>query len=366
MKIGILTFHCANNYGAVLQAYGLQEYLKDLGHEVFIIDYRPKYLLAPYKVFGNKLPNVHLFLKILYWLRSLLIAPKRWKRIWEFNAFRKKYLNTYQFNFSKIENDFDIFIFGSDQIWNPIITHGIDKIFFGDFNAASMKKLVAYSASAGSVHNVSNDDVKYIVKQLRKFNSIGIREKSFASLLHSFALDCHVTLDPVLLAGRSVFDRISINRISENNYLLLFQLDYDYRVEKIALHIANIKGLNIVKINSSSESVKDWNIKSSVSPTLFLSYIKNAMYVVTSSFHGTALSILFEKDFTSVCLNEQNGERITNLLEQLNLKDRIITFENQKIKTNSINYKAVENLQYTLKKSSIEFINKALNSNVSS
>ena len=74
----------------------------------------------------------------------------------------------------------------------------------------------------------------------------------------------------------------------------------------------------------------------------------------------------FEKDFTSVCLNEQNGERITNLLEQLNLKDRIITFENQKIKTNSINYKAVENLQYTLKKSSIEFINKALNSNVSS
>lgn len=360
MKIGILTFHCANNYGAVLQAYGLQEYLKSLGHEVCVIDYRPKYLIAPYRLFGNELPNVNSFFKILYFCRRLLLAPKRLKRRWTFDAFRRRYLNVCRLNLDVVDNNFDAFIFGSDQIWNPVLTHGLDKIYLGDFKAAKNKKLIAYSASVGSVHNINCSETEYMISQLGNFSAIGIREKSFCDLLNSFKLNVCTTVDPVLLGGWDIYNRIATNRIPVKNYLLLFQLDFDYKVEKIALSIAKLKHLNIIKVNSSSESIKDFKIKSSVSPALFLSYIKNAVYVVTSSFHGTVFSILFEKDFTSVCLNERNGERITNLLKQLDLMKRIITSENQRPFTEAIDYKAVKKSQEILRNSSVEFINRVL------
>lgn len=361
MKIGILTFHCANNYGAVLQAYGLQVYLKSLGHEVFVIDYRPKYLIAPYKVFGNGIPSVNFFLKILYFCRKLMLAPKRLKRCWAFNTFRKEYLNICRLNWDSVDNDFDAFFLGSDQIWNPALTHGLDKVYLGNFKAAKNKKLIAYSASVGSIHNINSSDAEYMISQLGNFSAIGVREKSLCDLLSAFKLDVCTTIDPVLLAGRDIFDRIAADRIPQKNYLLLFQLDFDYKVESIAISIAKLKHLTVVKINSSSESIKNFKIKSSVSPALFLSYIKNAAYVVTSSFHGTVLSVLFEKDFTSVCLNKRNGERITNLLQQLGLTERIVMSENQMPFTETIDYKTIKKLQNILRNNSVEFVNKALN-----
>ena len=359
MKIGILTFHSADNYGAVLQAYGLQEYLLSLGHEVYIIDYKPKYLIAPYRAFVNKTPKGGIYIKLKYTFRNILIAPIRLKRNIAFRKFRKAFLNCINFDFNNVENDFDIFIFGSDQIWNPHITNGFDKIFVGDFPAIRGKKAISYAASAGCVANINDIlDKKYIQKQLLNFHAVGVREESLLNAL--VPTPCSLTIDPVLLAGKDVFLKIANHHIN-GRYLLLFQLFHDYKVEDIALNIAKEKGLPVVKINSSSESLKDKGIISNASPELFLSYLKNASYVVTSSFHGVAFSILFEKNFTSVCLNPSSGERVYNMLQQLGLQNRIVTQKEQAYKTDDIDYHAVNQLYEIFRDKSKRFIHTAIN-----
>ena len=359
MKIGILTFHCADNYGAVLQAYGLQEYLSSFGHEVYIINYKPKYLTAPYRAFRNETPKGGIFIKLKYTFRNILIAPIRLKRNLAFRKFRKTFLNCINFDFNNTENNFDIFIFGSDQIWNPQITNGFDKIFFGDFSAIRGKKAISYAASAGSIANINGiSDKKYIQKQLSNFYAIGVREESLLKLLSP--TPCSLTIDPVLLAGKDVFLNIANHHIN-GRYLLLFQLYHDYKVEDIALKIAKEKGLPVVKINSSSESLKDKGIISNASPELFLSYLKNASYIVTSSFHGVAFSILFERNFTSVCLNTASGERVYNLLQQLGLQNRITTLNGHKYETNDIDYHTVKHLYEIFRDKSERFIHTAIN-----
>lgn len=337
MKIGILTFHCANNYGAVLQAYGLQEYLKNLGHEVYIIDYRPKYLLLPYKSFHCNLAKKN----IKYWLRNLLVFLIRKKRNMAFDVFRKSYLNIIKFNLTKQENDFDIFFLGSDQIWNFEITGG-DKIYLGDFLASKGKRLIAYGASVGSVLYVK-EKTKVFQQQLSKFNLIGVREQSLKNFLSAFMPKgaIELTVDPVLLAGEKVYKKIvRKQRIKiKEKYLLLFQLDYSSEAEEIAQKIANDKGLAIVKILSSSESIKDRKTISTASPELFLNYIISAEYIVTTSFHGTVFSILFKKNFNIISLNKSVSERMVNLLSVLELTDRLITNNQLKIITDKIDYK---------------------------
>lgn len=359
MKIGILTFHCADNYGAVLQAYGLQKYLSNLGHEVYIINYKPKYLTTPYRPFRYETPKGGIFIKLKYTLRNILITPIRLKRSIAFRKFRKAFLNCIDFDFNNAKNDLDIFVFGSDQIWNPQITNGFDKIFLGDFPAIRGKKAISYAASAGSVANINEiSDRKYIQKQLSNFYAIGVREESLLKVLAR--TPCSLTIDPVLLPGKDVFLNIANHRIN-GRYLLLFQLYHDYKVEDIALKIAKEKGLPVVKINSSSESLKDKGIISNASPELFLSYLKNASYIVTSSFHGVAFSILFERNFTSVCLNPTSGERVYNLLQHLGLQNRIVTLSTQTYETNDIDYHAVNKLYETFRDESKHFIYTAIN-----
>ncbi len=361
MKIGILTFHCANNYGAVLQAYGLQEYLKKLGYDTYIVDYRPKYITSQYKTFAKELPQGNLPMKVKHLLRNILIIPIRKRRCKVFNLFRRNRLKIFKLNLNNSENDFDSFIFGSDQIWNQSLTGGnLDKIFLGDFPAANGKKLIAYAASTGSLKNISNKSE--IIDQLLKFKAIGVREQSLDIFIgNNIPNSIHsLTLDPVLLAGKQIFEKLikPIYPDTKKKYLLLFQLGYDIHVEKIASQIANEKGLNLVKISSYFESLTDSNIISDASPEQFLAYVKNASYVVTTSFHGTAFSILFEKDFNTIGLSETVSERMINLLLQLGLEDRFYNNSN-KINTTEINYRSVNKKLEQLRIASRSFINTA-------
>lgn len=357
MKVGILTFHCADNYGAVLQAYALQEYLKSLGHEAFIINYRPKYLTFHYRIFVNSLPDGSVLMKLKYFLRNVLIAPIRLKRHLSFASFRKKHLNCLNIDLNEPYNNLDIFIFGSDQIWNSTITNGLDEIFFGNFVASTNKKLIAYAASAGSTLNINNTQKIFFQEHLSKFYAIGVREKSLLNFLKP--LQCFLTIDPVLLAGQELFNKIAQYNI-KGKYLLLFQLGDNHDVEKIAFQVGRKKKLPIIKINSSSESLKNRKVISSASPELFLSYIKNASYVVTPSFHGTAFSILFKKDFTSVCLSSIEGERIVNLLQQLGLQNRIATLDSSLFNTESIDYSIAYKLYELFRNDSKIFIQKTI------
>lgn len=153
MKIGILTFHAAHNYGAVLQVQGLQEFLKMSGHEVEIIDYRPRYLTSVYAAFSFPTKLIRHPLRALHLLSRIVQLPTRIKRRRGFEKFISQKLNLSREHFGEAgrvpAEKYDAIIFGSDQIWNPDITHGGDSVFLGNFPAPAKTLKIAYAASAG-------------------------------------------------------------------------------------------------------------------------------------------------------------------------------------------------------------------------
>ena len=150
MKIGILTFHCAHNYGAVLQCYALLQYLRSLGHEALIVNYRPEYLLKPYTIVPD-LGNTSLVGKIKILLNFILSFPVRVIRYKGFEKFIDKYLLL-----SKVVDRAsidslacNIYIIGSDQVRNPKITEGFDDVYWGNFVVRKNVKKITYAVSIG-------------------------------------------------------------------------------------------------------------------------------------------------------------------------------------------------------------------------
>lgn len=365
MKIGILTFHSAVNYGAVLQAYGLQEYLKSLGHDVYLIDYRPLYLSDPYNVFmwnwDKKLSAIR---NILLLIRNLVVLPIRVLRRYRFKRFVRRFLSISPHLILYDKNsDFDAFIFGSDQIWNPNITRGLDRIFFGCFPAARNKRLVSYAASAGSIGNIEFVG-KDFLSLLSTYTDIGVRERTIANYIHQHSsLLCRVTLDPVLLAGRAVFDSIALRQSVHRPYLLVFRLLWSTGttiVDEIAKEIAKKRNLKIVEL-VSLESIRNLRSIASASPERFLSLFRYADYIITTSYHGTVFSILFEKDFNVVAL-DNSIERMKCLLSNGDLDDRIIYGESDNIVSNRVDYDKVNTNLQDLRACSGSFIHQALKS----
>lgn len=357
MKIGILTFHCAANYGAVFQTYGLQESLKALGHEVFIVDYRPEYLLRPYRTFTFHYNHKDSFLaNIKYFIRRyLLVNPTRRKRLKLFKKFEQMQLHVCPVS---ALSELDALIFGSDQIWNIGITDGdFDDMFIGNGKIFKGKNLIAYAASAGYVDILKND--RKLIEALSNFSAIAVREKSLSNHLEQrIGQSIPVVLDPVLLAGKELFTQLVGARPKRAPYLLTFQLGGDFRVSQIGRQMAQEKGLEFVEIRSSAESLSR-DILTTLSPSEVLTYFKHADYIVTSSFHGTALSILFEKSFNMVSIDARTDERADMLLNDTGLTSRKITGDIAE-KCDRIDYSEVNRLLAEKQASSRDYLIKAL------
>lgn len=324
MKVGIFTFHCADNYGAVLQTYGLQEYLKRLGHEVYVIDYCPDFLIRPTRLFRfDTLPNAGFLSRLLGIFRECTVIPIRYYRHFLFKKFRRKRLNLMALDLDNPDNGFDAFVFGSDQIWNIEMTEGYNDVYWGNVKAVKGKRNVAYAASAGYVDSLK--DSEEILNLLTNFSSVGVREMSLSKFLNGKfpQLPVTVCLDPVLLAGREVFDSIAEDIKVHQPYMLLFQLSHNEQLFQDTQRLAEKGNLEIIEITSYTESLKNKHMLNCVSPEEMIAYVQSAEYVITNSFHGAVFSILYRKDFNVVCSNSYVAERISNLLEALGLENRL-------------------------------------------
>lgn len=220
MKIGILTFHYALNFGAVLQAYGLQETLKSMGHDVYVIDYRPDYLINRYKLFNYKWhTNFSVCKNLLFIIRNLIVMPQRLIRKQRFESFQKRFINLYPPKFET--NDFDAYVIGSDQVWNPYIT-GFDKVYLGLGVAAKSKKIVSYAVSVGSVRHLEHVPIEFF-SQLGSFTAISVREQSLADYINKrlHQTPIAVTIDPVLLAGRTTFEAITEHHVTKDHTVVI-------------------------------------------------------------------------------------------------------------------------------------------------
>ena len=325
MKIGILTFHCAHNYGAVLQAYGLQEYLKSQGHEAFMIDYRHGYLTRNYRAFN-----------IRFWIasspremgRKLRYEPLLWKRRIRrgkaFDRFIENRFDLYPYVRHTNFSDFDAIFLGSDQIWNKTITgQRYDEVFFGA-NAAC--KVIAYAASMGR-GALSEEDRERLRRYLAPMTAIGVREESLKELLQPLsAKPVCTTIDPTLLAGAAVFEKIALPPASDRKYVLVYDLSpYKCEVLKIARTVADKIGARIVELDAYPlTGFSMQNKDQTASPEQYLGYFRHAAFVVTTSFHGTAFSLLFNRPFYTVRQDSPADLRALSLLEKAGLTDRFI------------------------------------------
>lgn len=352
MKVSIITITDSINYGAIWQSFALYKYISNLGVDVRMINYNPKY----------KKKSALFFLKEKIQLNLLR------KRISRSNTFKRNnviFTNTVYKDINDLKADppdSNIFIVGSDQVWNSDISNGLDPSFFLEFVVKGKK--VSYASSIGK-SNVSNEDLNDIKKYLTHFDAISVRESSAKKLLDGLGLT-HVeqVLDPVFLFGKSDYDNYLVP-FQRQKYLLIYGFDSNQKIDDVAKLIAKEKGLSIIEIGGARKRHDSDNFLRNLSPEEFLGVIDGAEYIVTSSFHGTAFSIIFKKNFVSV-LPAKRGTRVESILNLLGLEDRLLK-DSDVINIDKLivepNYQTVSTLLDTEINKSKEFLFKVLKEN---
>lgn len=332
MKIGILTYQYAMNYGALLQAYALKTYLESLKYEVEILNYDTSYLYNQQRSMKSKIIS-----KAWSVVRDILGGRK--KRI-KFEKFRINYLkldnpiltSSYSLKEYLKNKDFDAFIVGSDQVWNPEI-NGKDFTYYLDFVTDKIK--ISYAASFG-VSSLDEKLTAQIIELLNAFNAISIREKTGLNIIKGLKKRAVVVLDPVFLPEIDTWNALVEGKkaVSEK-YLLCYVMPGDKvlekKIEKMAEEYKEMRGNKVIYLGRKEYKrfKNDGKDYVSADPIEFINLFKNADYIITNSFHGTAFSIIFNKSFysfvnTKISGKRQLSSRVIDLLEELQLNSRLI------------------------------------------
>lgn len=341
-KIGIFTFHRAHNYGALLQAYALQTFL-ERSHDVYFIDYYNSNVYNGYKVFKPIGRN------ILKWPVRIYNNIANYK----VNIRRNKVFNNFIVNNLKIcknskktYENFDVLITGSDQVWNSYITGGLKDEYTLNVGGSNLKR-ISYAASVGNI-NIVKDNKDLYVKKLNKLDYISVREQELKELLSEYLDDKKVTnvLDPTFLLTSDEWNKIiESNEKVKDKYILAYVVKPNDEYVKIVNELSKKTGLKVICFdNNISENILERSIFSD--PFDFIRLIKNAEYIVTTSFHATVFSIIFNKNFW-VVPHSATGSRVTELLNKFKLTDRVVNsleeFEKKEIDV-AINYQKVNSI----------------------
>lgn len=332
MKIKTITCHDVYNYGASLQAYALMHYLEKKGHEVEIIDYKPDYLSGHYKLkVANPVYDKPL-IKQLYLLAKFYPHLRSLKRKKLFDDFKRKYLKItsvrYQSNEELKRNPpiADLYLAGSDQIWNTSFYNGKDPAFYLDF-VPNGKVKASYAASMATDKILTGWE-RFVSEKVMNLDRIAVREKSAVATLKSIGVtkEISVVCDPVFLLSCNEWKDLFSNTTFEINdpYILVYDSDCSVSIKEIALKIARRDRLKIVPVGYTAFGYwKDYS--NSLGPIEFLKLVYNAKYVISNSFHATAFAIIFKKNFYVVRRIENLNSRMEDLLTMLSLNNRLIS-----------------------------------------
>ena len=351
--IGILTFHSACNYGAVLQAYALKTVCEELGYEVHIVDYAGGVKDSKPAPVGEFMASANKKQSTIRLCRNALSYVGDTRRWSAFARFRKQYFS--ESVPCKTAQDvavlgYDIYISGSDQIWNYKITNGtFDPVYFGDFSDSARQ--IVYAASAHDTPFPLDMELKFRDMLLRTDAPIGIREQKLADYAEKLTgIRYPVVADPVLLAGREIMDRIPTAAPEQKPYILLYQIDANPASDISGCPVYTMTVPRVGSIHGR---------RGEAGPEEFLALLKNARFLVTNSFHGIALSLLFEKDFF---VYENGGvmSRIDSLLAAVGLHDRKVKMAADVNPDHTIDFAPVRAHLDALRAGSMDFLRRAL------
>ena len=328
-KIGILTFHCSDNCGAMLQAYGLKTWLCSHGKNAEIVNYIPLSLISRHWLIPiylwpgcGKKNILRMALKGFY--GNITSGNKYWKQRHNMKCFRRKYLtdNHPKFLVRQMRAcPYETYIVGSDQIWSPDITNGLKPVYFGAFESRKKQKVIAYAASMGNNALVSHYDNTF-KKLLQHVDVISLREEGAQPYIEKFGRNANVVLDPVFLLGKEKWHEIEILP-KEEHYILVYATEPNADMYQFAFLLAKKKKKQVYFMKPYDrlkiEGMREIN---TIGPAEFLGYVDKADYVITNSLHVTAFSIIFQKSFL-VFLHKTKGLRLLSVLKLHGLEDRI-------------------------------------------
>jgi len=368
MKIGILTLPLHTNYGGILQAYALQEILKRMGYEVYLINKKKK------EHSGLILPLVYikrLILKYVFGKENVIIFLERKRRkehpvvSENLREFIKKYFsncyNIYDFNELSQEN-FDILIVGSDQIWRPLYFPEIENAYLSFAKDWTVKR-ISYAASFGTGEKeYTNAQIRACFGLAAKFDEISVREFQGIELVSNyFKRESVWVLDPTMLLDLYDYRALMQNKLSADNGIFTYFLDYNNAKKEItqiteaALNLSSFSIFSYSKkgkcLVTSLPSVEEW-----------LNKFDAANFIITDSFHACVFSILYNKPFIVVGNKARGMARFDSLLALFGLQERLINSVDdlsEAIKSN-IDWQKVNDILLHERNKSLSFLNQAL------
>lgn len=320
MIIKTLTTYDVYNFGASLQAYALQQYLISLGHDVEIINYQPEYLTRKYDykwVNPESKLSKYAITRIAYRIMKFLQRQTTLGRKREFDIFNHNVLKETSIRYTTYESlcsnppKADLYIVGSDQIWNVFYEAGRDPAFFLEFVKDGYK--ASYAASF-SYLDIDNENKKRISKSLSKFKAVSVRESHGIEILKSMGIKGEWVLDPVFLLNVNQWKSNMVDCIPKEDYLLIYDFEGNKNLKSFAIEYAKKYNLKIYAITDTYPLLYADKNFTKAGPKHFVSMIYNCKAFISNSFHGTAFSILFNKP---VFVFNRHRHKVNSRMESL-------------------------------------------------
>ena len=367
MKIATLTFHASHNYGSVLQAYALAKQLELMGNEVQILNLRTQIQRNCYQ----KIPTFHRWIDRIFFLIN---KKKIFKRYDEYERFINNVLPitarefTSEAELTDICNDFDAFVCGSDQIWNPVC-RDFDPAYYLQFlDKENHAKRIAYAPSFGK-HEFDEATTKQINAWAKDFNSISVRELKGKAVLNEIdPANISVVCDPVVLLDKKYWEELAAEPNIKEPYMLVYFLENNHGRKDFTDTLSQQLGLKVVVLTEYlRDMAKPYIKKYDASPEEFVGLFQHASFVYTNSFHGTAFSTIFRKPFITVIAPDQvnaannNDSRKIDYLTKIGLESRLVQNDLPgKDELMKVDYEAANKKMEEFREFSYQYLKRAL------
>lgn len=371
-KIAILTFSRAHNYGSILQGYALQKYINDnFDCKCDIIDFSNRSQKEMYNIFktNNSIKN------IIKNIIAVITYPLMKREYDDFESFIEKNLcfskNKYEESkkMKELNEMYDIFIAGSDQVWN-IKCKDADDVYF--LNFIDGKKKIAYAPSFGAQDlNTCSDNPKKYANYLNSFDYLSIRENNGKKWIKNLTgKNVPVLIDPTLFYSKEEWYPLMSPPLTKKKYILYYSFHFTQEINKVVKKISKKLGLPVIVLSAHAWvynlcALYGFSLAKHSGPSEFLRLINDAEIVLSNSFHGTVFSTIYEKNFWFLygSIQDETDDRALTLVKQLEIEDRILKVEDvDNCDFYTIpNYENVSRNLKTLRKEAFEYLKKSIN-----
>lgn len=378
MKIGIIThWKDKDNYGAILQTYALQKYLRNLGHDAYVIRYYAKSeSKSTVQRFKKLLRNPFVIFKRRKF-KALLKLNSRWNELRDFDTFRNEYISLspmIYYGLEEIQNtppEADVYITGSDQVWCGDLNNKQNWAFFLDFGTDTTKR-IAYAASFGRSYFPCVDERKF-QELVSRFNAVSIREGNGIKMCLVRGIKAVRCLDSTLILEANIYKELMAPRKHSGHYVFFYTVNVTNKKElywnKLYPYLKE-RGIKAIVTTGSGYKLAEEMFEGAeydyATVKEWLSNIYYADSVITASFHGVAFSLMLQKNFVYMPLQGKystGNDRVLDLLKSVDLMNRVANSweETISILDTNIDYNHINNSDFLrLRNQSIEFLDKSL------